>query len=51
MYKWGATRPKDAAIAHDVLQEAYLDVFKDIKKFKANYSLFSWMNTIIFPFL
>lgn len=30
---------KDAAVAHDVLQEAYLDVFKDIKNFKANSSL------------
>lgn len=37
---------KDAAVVHDVLQEAYLDVFKDIKNFKANSSLLTWMTTI-----
>lgn len=37
---------KDAHLAHDVLQETYMDIYKDIKNFKANSSLLTWMTTI-----
>jgi RNA polymerase sigma factor (sigma-70 family) len=37
----------DADHAHDVLQEAFLEVFRDIGQFRGNSSLGAWIKTIV----
>ncbi len=34
--------------AHDVLQESFIEIFHDLKNFKGESGLFSWMKTIVF---
>jgi len=34
-------------LAHDVLQDAFIDVFRDLKSFKAKSTIGSWIKTIV----
>lgn len=38
---------KDADLADDVLQEAFIQVFRDIKKFRGDSALGAWIKTIV----
>ena len=34
--------------AHDVLQESFIEIFSDLKNFRGESGLFSWMKTIVY---
>jgi len=34
--------------AHDVLQESFIEIFNDLKNFRGESGLFSWMKTIVY---
>jgi RNA polymerase sigma-70 factor (ECF subfamily) len=39
----------DSDHAHDVLQEAFLEVFRDIGQFRGTSTLGAWIKTIVYP--
>ena len=38
---------KDTDIANDVLQEAFIQIFRDIKQFRGNSTIGAWIKTIV----
>jgi RNA polymerase sigma factor (sigma-70 family) len=47
MYTLALRITNNSDLAHDVLQDAFLDVFRDLKSYKSTGTLGSWIKTIV----
>jgi RNA polymerase sigma factor (sigma-70 family) len=47
MYTLAYRITSDADLANDVLQDAFIDVFRDLKSFKSSGTIGSWIKTIV----
>lgn len=47
MYTLAYRITNNADLAHDVLQDAFIDVFRDLKSFKSSGTIGSWIKTIV----